>query len=97
MKKARPACRIRQLSKLQGSVRDVALLFDQEKRGTGVYRTQEEIASPQELAEEEASLLMNQVACGEISTWEEIRPQLADLYRRAGKEDCAKFIETGSA
>ena len=39
---------------------------------------------------EDAEFLMNRVSAGEFG-WDEIRPQMAELYEQAGLKDIAKF------
>lgn len=77
-------------------MQEIADLFEAEKRGSGPYRTAEEIPSAQEVAADEATMLMNRVACGEVATWDEIRPKLIELYAAAGCTDCSRFIEMSS-
>lgn len=88
--------RIRKLAKMEGPIEEVYSMFDQEKRGSGQYRTADEIATPEEAAAEEASMLMDKVACGDIETWDEIRPKLVELIKKAGNTECATFIESSS-
>ena len=40
---------------------------------------------------EDAEFLMNRAAAGEHS-WDEIRPQLAELYEQAGLQSVATFV-----
>lgn len=89
-------CRIRKLAKMEGPIEEVYSLFDQEKRGSGQYRTADEIATPEEAAAEEAAMLMDRVACGDISSWDEIRPELVEIVKKAGNVECANFIATSS-
>lgn len=49
---------------------------------------------PSQVAMEQAQLLMNQVAAGELGGWDEIRGQLADLYKVAGLLRVADLVAT---
>ena len=41
-------------------------------------------------------MLMDQVACGEVQTWDEIRPQLCAFLLEAGHGDAAQFVEAST-
>lgn len=86
-------CRMRELSKLAPTVEETYALFEQEKNGDGRNGMPEEQPTPQELAMKEANMLMDRVAAGEIQSWDEIRPKLAEHLQAAGHSDSATFLQ----
>lgn len=84
---------MRELSKLAPTVEETYALFEQEKNGDGRNGMPEEQPTPQELAMKEANMLMDRVAAGEIQSWDEIRPKLAEHLQAAGHSDSATFLQ----
>jgi hypothetical protein len=81
---------------MTGSTQDAYDLFDQQRRGDGRYASMADQLTPQQVSEQDANMLMDRVACGEIASWDEIRPALAKHLEEAGSRDAAKFIHTST-
>jgi hypothetical protein len=79
---------------MTGSAKEVYDLFEQQRRGNGRYASMADQLTAQQVAERDANFLMDCVACGEIPTWDEIRPELAKHLEQAGCRDASKFIHT---
>lgn len=89
-------CSTRALAEMQGTVEETYALFDQQSRGSGKYGAEEDKLTPSQAADQEANMLMDRVASGDLQTWDEIRPQLCALLQEAGHTDAAKFIEAAT-
>jgi hypothetical protein len=87
------ACRLRKLANMEGSVSATYDLFEQEVRGNGRVGSASEEPTPEEVADRKARMLMDRVACGEIRSWDEIRPKMVAYLQAAGHEDAATFVE----
>jgi hypothetical protein len=81
---------------MTGTVEETYALFEQQTRGNGQYTTPEEAPTAEEMADKKANMLLDRVTCGEIETWDEIRPNLALFLRAAGHEDAATFVEAST-
>lgn len=81
---------------MTGAASAVYAMFEAQRRGNGQYASLADQLSPQQVAEQEASFLMDRVAAGELASWDAIRPELADLLQRAGCGDAAKFVHTAT-
>jgi hypothetical protein len=81
---------------MEGPVSATYALFDQEERGNGQAISGAQEPTPHEVAEKKASMLMDRVACGEIRSWDEIRPKLASYLQAAGHEDAVAFLEAST-
>lgn len=84
---------MQELSGMTGTVAETNELFEQSERGASGQTVPQEPMTPQQKALKAANMLMDQVVCGEIASFDGIRPQLSAHYNEAGLTDVAAFIE----